>query len=256
MAASSDKISEHGADLRSRFPTAYTILFLLIVPVAALTWAIPEGQYDRAMNEEIGRGVAVQIPFTEGMILRFAILIGGLAICMACVMRSASRMKAQINRSVVARQREAHKRHFLQGDNGEQGDDLLHGHAGFRRMDRRFCMTDQTLGVHSETGRLRHAIVCKPGFAHRRLTRENCEELLFDDAFWIRQAQKDHDVFADVMRRGRGRGARYRGAAVRNARHPQGTRLNGRIAGVGRLGDAMGTLESRSASRITSAKSA
>ena len=47
----------HG--LASRFPTAYTILFLLIIFVAALTWIIPAGQYDRVMNEEIGREVAV-----------------------------------------------------------------------------------------------------------------------------------------------------------------------------------------------------
>jgi len=47
------------ADLASRFPTAYTILFGLIILVAALTWIIPAGQYERAMNEEIGREVAV-----------------------------------------------------------------------------------------------------------------------------------------------------------------------------------------------------
>ncbi|WP_417543329.1 YfcC family protein [Marinobacter sp.] len=46
-------------DLSTRFPTAYTILFLLIILVAALTWIIPAGQYDRAMNEEVGREVAV-----------------------------------------------------------------------------------------------------------------------------------------------------------------------------------------------------
>lgn len=46
-------------DLATRFPTAYTILFLLIIFVAALTWIIPAGQYDRAMNEEVGREVAV-----------------------------------------------------------------------------------------------------------------------------------------------------------------------------------------------------
>ncbi|WP_043487528.1 YfcC family protein [Halomonas halodenitrificans] len=45
--------------LASRFPTAYTILFILIILVAALTWIIPAGQYDRAMNEEVGREVAV-----------------------------------------------------------------------------------------------------------------------------------------------------------------------------------------------------
>jgi len=43
----------------SYFPTAYTILFALVVIVAALTWVIPAGQYDRAMNEAVGREVAV-----------------------------------------------------------------------------------------------------------------------------------------------------------------------------------------------------
>lgn len=61
-------------------------------------------------------------------------------------------------------------------------------------------MSEEQLGVHSETGRLRQVIVCKPGRAHRRLTPENCEDLLFDDVFWVKQAQKDHDVFADLMR--------------------------------------------------------
>ena len=46
-------------DLASRFPAAYTILLLLIVLVAALTWVIPAGKYERTMNEEIGREVAV-----------------------------------------------------------------------------------------------------------------------------------------------------------------------------------------------------
>jgi len=43
----------------SRFPTAYTILFVLIVVMAALTWIVPAGQYDRAANEALGREVAV-----------------------------------------------------------------------------------------------------------------------------------------------------------------------------------------------------
>ncbi|MGO1232950.1 MAG: YfcC family protein [Marinobacter sp.] len=46
-------------DLGSRFPTAYTILFCLIALVAAMTWIVPAGQYERAMNEEVGREVAV-----------------------------------------------------------------------------------------------------------------------------------------------------------------------------------------------------
>ena len=61
-------------------------------------------------------------------------------------------------------------------------------------------MSVQELGVHSETGRLRQVVVCRPGLAHRRLTPGNCQELLFDDVFWVKQAQKDHDVFTQLMR--------------------------------------------------------
>ncbi len=43
----------------SWFPTAYTILFLLIILVAALTWIIPAGSYDRVMNDAVGTEVAV-----------------------------------------------------------------------------------------------------------------------------------------------------------------------------------------------------
>lgn len=41
------------------FPTAFTILFGLIVVVAALTWVIPAGRYERAMNETLGREAPV-----------------------------------------------------------------------------------------------------------------------------------------------------------------------------------------------------
>ena len=37
-----------------RFPTAFTILFVLIAAVAALTWIIPAGQYERAFSEALG----------------------------------------------------------------------------------------------------------------------------------------------------------------------------------------------------------
>lgn len=59
MSEPSETPQDAEADLQSRFPTAYTILFALIVLVAALTWIIPAGQYDREMNEEVGREVAV-----------------------------------------------------------------------------------------------------------------------------------------------------------------------------------------------------
>ncbi|WP_417520414.1 YfcC family protein [Marinobacter sp.] len=259
-------------DLATRFPTAYTILFLLIIFVAALTWMIPAGQYDRAMNEDVGREVAVpgtyqtvdpnpqgfmevmlaptagfydpdsyvanaidvalfvlflggflgvmnatgaidtgirsamrhlkghevwmipilmtlfaiggttygmaeetlafyailipvmmaagydavtgvaiilvgagigvlgstinpfatviaanaaQIPFTEGIVVRFILLIGGLLICSAYVMRYAIRVKADPSRSVVSRQWDAHRRLFLGKHENEVDDSTL-----------------------------------------------------------------------------------------------------------------------------------
>ena len=261
-------------DLATRFPTAYTILFLLIIAVAALTWVIPAGKYDRAMNEEVGREVAVpgtyqtvdpnpqgffdvllaptagfydpdsyaanaidvalfvlflggflgvmnatgaidtgirsamrhlsgheiwmipilmslfalggttygmaeetlafyailipvmlaagfdvvtgiavimigagigvlgstinpfatviaanaaNIPFTDGIVVRFILLIGGLIICAAYVMRYAMRVKADASRSVVARQWEAHRRLFLQGHEQDFNEATLSG---------------------------------------------------------------------------------------------------------------------------------
>ncbi|WP_417670417.1 YfcC family protein [Roseibium sp.] len=42
-----------------QFPTAFTILFGLIILVAAATWIIPAGEYDRTFNESLGRDVPV-----------------------------------------------------------------------------------------------------------------------------------------------------------------------------------------------------
>ncbi|HLW29149.1 MAG TPA: hypothetical protein VKY54_15575 [Kiloniellales bacterium] len=47
-----------------KFPTAYTILFGLIIFVAILTWIIPAGQYERAYNEELGRDAPVAGTFS------------------------------------------------------------------------------------------------------------------------------------------------------------------------------------------------
>ena len=58
----------------------------------------------------------------------------------------------------------------------------------------------QALGVHSEVGKLRTVMVCRPGLAHQRLTPGNAEELLFDDVLWVHEAQKDHYDFALKMR--------------------------------------------------------
>jgi uncharacterized ion transporter superfamily protein YfcC len=42
-----------------KFPSAYTILFGLIAVVALLTWIVPAGQYDREMNESLGKEVPI-----------------------------------------------------------------------------------------------------------------------------------------------------------------------------------------------------
>jgi arginine deiminase len=58
----------------------------------------------------------------------------------------------------------------------------------------------QKFGVHSEVGKLRTVLVCRPGLAHQRLTPGNASDLLFDDVLWVHEAQKDHYDFALKMR--------------------------------------------------------
>jgi len=53
----------------------------------------------------------------------------------------------------------------------------------------------QALGVHSEVGKLRKVMVCRPGLAHQRLTPANAGELLFDDVIWVHEAQNHHHDF-------------------------------------------------------------
>ncbi|KZZ56340.1 C4-dicarboxylate ABC transporter [Oleiphilus sp. HI0125] len=48
-----------------KFPTAYTILFGLIVVMAALTWVLPAGQYEMVDNEDLGRQVPVAGSYHE-----------------------------------------------------------------------------------------------------------------------------------------------------------------------------------------------
>jgi arginine deiminase len=58
----------------------------------------------------------------------------------------------------------------------------------------------QGLGVHSEVGQLRRAVVHRPGLELSRLTPDNCDELLFDDVLWASKAREEHDTFAQVLR--------------------------------------------------------
>jgi arginine deiminase len=57
----------------------------------------------------------------------------------------------------------------------------------------------QQFGVHSEVGKLKTVMVCRPGRAHERLTPGNCHDLLYDDVIWVHEAQKDHYDFVLKM---------------------------------------------------------
>jgi arginine deiminase len=55
------------------------------------------------------------------------------------------------------------------------------------------------IGAHSETGKLKVVLTCRPGLAQQRLTPSNCRELLFDDVFWVHEAKNDHHDFVTKM---------------------------------------------------------
>jgi arginine deiminase len=55
-------------------------------------------------------------------------------------------------------------------------------------------------GVHSEVGRLRKVLVCRPGLAHRRLTPTTSDDLLFDDVLWVDRAIEHHARFVADLR--------------------------------------------------------
>jgi uncharacterized ion transporter superfamily protein YfcC len=58
---------------------------------------------------------AAGVAFTEGILLRFAILITGWLACVAFVMRYAERVRQDPSRSIVADMKEANEEHFLKG---------------------------------------------------------------------------------------------------------------------------------------------
>jgi arginine deiminase len=56
-----------------------------------------------------------------------------------------------------------------------------------------------TFHVDSEVGRLREAIVHRPGLELSRLTPDNIGSLLFDDVMWASKAQEEHDAFVAAL---------------------------------------------------------
>ena len=73
-----------------------------------------------------------------------------------------------------------------------------------------------TLGVQSEVGQLRQAIIHRPGLELSRLTPQNIRGLLFDDVLWASKAKEEHDVFAETLR-GRGVQVHYFGQLLAEA---------------------------------------
>lgn len=55
--------------------------------------------------------------------------------------------------------------------------------------------------VLSETGKLQQVMLHRPGKEIDRLTIENMDELLFDDLLWLEQAQREHDNFAEILKK-------------------------------------------------------
>jgi len=56
------------------------------------------------------------------------------------------------------------------------------------------------LGVRSEVGQLRQAIVHRPGLELSRLTPQNINEMLFDGVVWVAKAKDEHDAFVGSLR--------------------------------------------------------
>lgn len=50
-----------------KFPTAYTILFILIALVAVMTWIMPAGKYQMAINATLGKEVPVRNVCPRGL---------------------------------------------------------------------------------------------------------------------------------------------------------------------------------------------
>ena len=51
--------------MKLKFPSAYAILFGLIIAVAIATWFVPAGEYDRTFNEVLGKDVPVPGTYKE-----------------------------------------------------------------------------------------------------------------------------------------------------------------------------------------------
>ena len=59
---------------------------------------------------------------------------------------------------------------------------------------------EQPIHITSEIGKLKTVLVHRPGAELENLTPEYLTDLLFDDIPYLALAQKEHDIFTDVLR--------------------------------------------------------
>lgn len=59
---------------------------------------------------------------------------------------------------------------------------------------------DQPIQVNSEIGRLKTVLLHRPGEELEALTPDHMERMLFDDVPYLKEAQREHDAFADTLR--------------------------------------------------------
>ena len=64
MSTCSESVSVLPEKKKLKLPSAYTILFILIAFMAAMTWIVPAGEYQTVFNESLGRDVAVAGTYT------------------------------------------------------------------------------------------------------------------------------------------------------------------------------------------------
>src|SRR5262249_25311314 len=103
-----------------------------------------------------------------------------------CAARTAGRCPARYRRGALHRSRRRSRVQRLS---------VPPRHALQPRVDNHHM----TFGVYSEVGRLRQAIIHRPGLELSRLTPQNMGSLLFDDVLWAARAKQEHDEFAAAL---------------------------------------------------------
>lgn len=77
---------------------------------------------------------------------------------------------------------------------------LNRNNSGIGHVRRFSHMTEKTINVNSEIGPLKTVLLKRPGKELENLVPEYLHRLLFDDIPYLKEAQKEHDHFAQVLR--------------------------------------------------------